>query len=90
MSENEELLDTENWFAVYTKPRSEKKLRSLLEKFSIESYLPLLRVKKKWSDRIKIIENPLFTSYLFVRIKYRESYLKVLNLPHTVGFVTSY
>jgi transcriptional antiterminator RfaH len=91
-SENKDLnfIDIENWYAVYTKPRSEKKLDALLKKFSIEAYLPLLKLKKKWSDRTKIISMPLFTSYIFVRIVYRESYLKVLNIPHAVGFVKSY
>jgi transcription antitermination factor NusG len=91
-SENKDLnfIDIENWYAVYTKPRSEKKLDALLKKFSIEAYLPLLKLKKKWSDRTKIISMPLFTSYIFVRIVYRESYLKVLNITHAVGFVKSY
>ena len=91
-SDNKELnfMDIENWYAVYTKPRSEKKLEALLKKFSIEVYLPILKIKKKWSDRTKIISMPLFTSYIFVRINYRESYTKVLNLPNSVGFVKSY
>ncbi len=90
--ENKEVnfIDEENWYAVYTKPRSEKKLEALLKKFSIEVYLPLLKLKKKWSDRTKTISVPLFTSYIFVKVIYRESYLKVLNLPHSVGFVKSY
>jgi transcriptional antiterminator RfaH len=51
------------WYAVYTKPRGEKKLREALDKKSIESFLPLLSEKKKWSDRYKIISSPLFASY---------------------------
>lgn len=81
---------TENWFAVYTKPRTEKKFKDLLDRFSIENYLPLLKVKKKWSDRMKVIETPLFTSYIFVKIIYWQDYKKVISLPQSVAFVSSY
>ncbi len=86
----EDILDTENWFAVYTKPRSEKKLSVLFNKFHIENYLPTLSLKRKWSDRFKIIETPLFTSYIFVRINYRQMYVKVMSIPNSVGFVQAY
>lgn len=56
------------WYAVYTKPRWEKKVYETLEKQGIESYCPLTKTRKKWSDRYKIVEEPLFKSYVFVRL----------------------
>jgi transcription antitermination factor NusG len=56
------------WYAVYTKPRWEKKVNSLLQGKGIEAYCPLNKVKRKWSDRIKTVEEPLFKSYVFVRV----------------------
>ena len=56
------------WYAVYTKPRWEKKVADLLTKKQIENYCPLNRVLRQWSDRKKVILEPLFTSYVFVRI----------------------
>jgi len=56
------------WFAIYTRPRWEKKVNHLLLQKGIESYCPLNKVRRKWSDRIKTIEEPLFKSYVFVRI----------------------
>jgi len=56
------------WFAVYTRPRWEKKVHSLLDQKGIENYCPLNKVRKKWSDRVKIIEEPLFKSYVFVKV----------------------
>jgi transcription antitermination factor NusG len=56
------------WYAVYTKPRWEKKVDRLLQEQGVETYCPLNRVKKKWSDRMKWVEEPLFKSYVFVRI----------------------
>ena len=56
------------WYALYTHPRWEKKVYGLLEKDGFEAYCPLNRVRKKWSDRVKWVEEPLFKSYVFVRI----------------------
>ncbi len=56
------------WYAIYTRPRWEKKVHLLLQQKDIESYCPLNRVRKKWSDRIKIVHEPLFKSYVFVKI----------------------
>ncbi len=57
------------WYAIYTRPRWEKKVSNLLVQKGIESYCPLNRVRRKWSDRIKTVEEPLFKSYVFVRIE---------------------
>ena len=56
------------WYAVYTKPRWEKKVHGLLMDRGMEAYCPLNRVKKKWSDRMKWVEEPLFKSYVFIRL----------------------
>ncbi|MBU6308015.1 MAG: UpxY family transcription antiterminator [Bacteroidetes bacterium] len=56
------------WLAIYTKPRWEKKVHQLLTDKGIESYCPLNKVKRKWSDRIKTVEEPLFKSYVFVKV----------------------
>lgn len=56
------------WYALYTRPRWEKKVNSLLLHKGVESYCPLNKVRRRWSDRIKLIEEPLFKSYVFVKI----------------------
>ncbi|MFL5772769.1 MAG: UpxY family transcription antiterminator [Flavisolibacter sp.] len=56
------------WYAIYTRPRWEKKVNSLLSEKGIESYCPLNKVRREWSDRIKTVEEPLFKSYVFVKI----------------------
>ncbi|MCZ2458725.1 MAG: UpxY family transcription antiterminator [Chitinophagales bacterium] len=56
------------WLAIYTRPRWEKKVDELLKGKGVESYCPLNKVRRKWSDRIKIIEEPLFKSYVFVKL----------------------
>jgi transcription antitermination factor NusG len=56
------------WYAVYTRPRWEKKVADTLTKKKIENYCPLNRTVRQWSDRKKIVMDPLFTSYVFVRL----------------------
>lgn len=57
------------WYAVYTKPRWEKKVHSLFTEKGLVSYCPLNKVRKRWSDRIKLVEEPLFKSYVFVQVQ---------------------
>jgi transcriptional antiterminator RfaH len=57
------------WFPVYTNPRAEKSAFAALEQKNITCFLPLKKTLKQWSDRKKWVEEPLFSSYLFVRIK---------------------
>ena len=61
------------WIVVRSKPRSEKVAHSELVKKNIEAYLPLLKERRKWSDRKKWVEFPLFSSYLFARIDIKDS-----------------
>ena len=58
----------DHWYALYTKPRWEKKVAKLLDEQGIENYCPLNKVTKQWSDRKKIIMEPVFKSYVFVKI----------------------
>ncbi len=57
-----------DWYAVYTKPRWEKKVFAALQAQGIVAYCPMTRVVRQWSDRKKTVELPLFSSYVFVRI----------------------
>ena len=57
------------WYAVYTRPRWEKKVNRLLTEKGFESYCPLNKVRRKWSDRYKLVEEPLFKSYVFVKVE---------------------
>lgn len=74
------------WYAIYTKPRWEKKIDSVLIRKGIESWCPLQKVERQWSDRKKIIEEPLFKSYVFVRIDDTER-SKVLMTDGALNFV---
>lgn len=74
------------WFALYTKPRWEKKIHRVLLDKGIESWCPLQKTERQWSDRKKIIEQPLFRSYVFVHISPAEK-VAVLSTDGVLNFV---
>lgn len=76
-----------HWHAAYTKPRAEKKALERLTEAGFEAYLPLRRSKRKWSDRIKWVETPLFPSYIFIRVNESE-YYNAISLPELVRWVS--
>jgi transcription antitermination factor NusG len=80
------MISPQKWYAIYTKPRWEKKVHLLLTEKGLVSYCPLNKVQRKWSDRVKTIEEPLFKSYVFVRIEDSEE-SKVRMTPGVVNFV---
>jgi len=78
--------EEKNWYALYTKPRWEKKIDAALIKKNIESWCPLQKIERQWSDRKKIVEEPLFKSYIFVHINLHEK-VKVLQTDGILNFV---
>ncbi len=56
-----------NWKVLYVASRSEKKVNERLTELGLESYVPLKKEKKQWSDRKKIIISPLINGYVFVK-----------------------
>ena len=75
------------WFAIYTKPRWEKKVNAKLLEKGIESWCPVQKKESQWSDRKKIIDDPLFKSYVFVHIASQDERLKVLTTNGVLQFV---
>ncbi len=67
MEENSNKL--QHWFAVYTLPRSERKVLERILETGVQAYLPLITTVRIWSDRKKKVTTPLITSYVFVRIE---------------------
>jgi transcriptional antiterminator RfaH len=63
---------TRNWFVIYTRARWEKKVDHLLQQQGINSFCPLKKVESQWADRKKVVELPLFSSYVFVNINLKE------------------
>jgi transcription antitermination factor NusG len=56
------------WYAIYTKPRHEKKVYQQLVDKDIVAFLPMTKSLRQWKDRRKWVEMPLFTGYVFIDI----------------------
>jgi transcription antitermination factor NusG len=74
------------WYAVYTRPRWEKKIATSLQEKGIEHYCPVNKVTRQWSDRKKIVMEPVFKGYVFVRLE-EEKKWEVKKVNGILNFV---
>ncbi len=78
-----------HWFAAYTTPRHEKAVVRQLDVRHVESFLPLYKSVRRWKNGCRVaVEQPLFPSYVFVRVRRRDS-VKVLQVPGVLAIVSS-
>jgi transcription antitermination factor NusG len=77
----------DKWFALYTRPRAEKLVFARLVEAGIETFLPLQKTYRMWSDRKKLVEKPLLSSYIFVKTS-KKSFPKVYKINGVVKFVS--
>lgn len=78
---------TGRWFVLHTRPRQEKAIARVLEQRAIEVFLPLSRTVRYYGHRKRIVRQPLFSSYVFVRGSIEQTYDalatgRVVNLIH--------
>ena len=76
----------EKWYALYTRPRAEKLVYKRLVDIGIETFLPIQKTLRQWSDRKKIVEKPLIPSYIFVKTK-SKFFPTVYNTDGVVSFI---
>ncbi|HEV7967681.1 MAG TPA: UpxY family transcription antiterminator [Candidatus Acidoferrales bacterium] len=76
------------WFALQVRTRHEIGVASFLEAKGYEQFVPLYKCRRRWSDRIKVMEAPLFPGYLFCRFdpQYRLPILKTPGVMQIVGY----
>lgn len=74
------------WYAIYTRPRWEKKVAEILTDKKIENYCPLNKVVRQWSDRKKVVFEPLFTTYVFVKTT-EKMYTEIRKITGVINFV---
>jgi len=80
--------DDSNWYAVQTMPRHEKKVSCELTAKDICCFLPVISRRRQWSDRQRMIDEPLFAGYVFARIVFRSAdRIALLNTRGVVGLV---
>ena len=74
------------WFALTSRARHEKAVAENLRSKGLESFLPLYRARRRWTDRIQSVDLPLFPGYVFCRFTYANR-LPVLNTPGVMSVV---
>jgi transcription antitermination factor NusG len=77
-----------HWYAIYTRSRHEKKATGELHQMGMDAFLPTVSAMRRWSDRNKLVDQPLFPGYLFVRTAPSvETRLKMLQASGVVDIV---
>lgn len=74
------------WFVIHTKSRCEKIVANRLLNLGLDVYCPIIKVQRKWSDRLKVVEEPLFKSYCFINLQEEERH-KVFGVPGVVRYL---
>lgn len=75
------------WYLIYTKPRHEKKVHRHLSERNISSFLPTTKKIKDWHDRKKIIDEPLFPSYVFIYLDSMQHYYEGMDADGSLYYV---
>lgn len=79
-----------HWFALRVKPNHEKSVATILREKKFKEFLPLFRSRRRWSDRVKTVDLPLFPGYLFCRLDLnQENRLPLLTTPGLLYIVGS-
>ena len=76
------------WFALQVRSRYENNVASFLDGKGYEWFLPTYRSRRRWSDRMKDVELPLFPGYLFCRFNPQER-LPILKTPGLISIVST-
>jgi transcription antitermination factor NusG len=74
------------WFAIYTKYKREKLVQKRLHEQGIQTYLPLQHLTRRYERKVRVVELPLISCYVFTRIT-KKSYAPVLNTADVLRFV---
>ena len=83
MNEN---YNAEKWYALQVRSRFEKVVGSHLRQKGFEEYVPVYRSRRRWSDRVKEIELPLFPGYIFCKFDANDR-LPILVTPGVISVV---
>jgi transcription antitermination factor NusG len=80
--------DTPSWFALTVHPKHEHIVERELRNHGFEAYVPVHRARRRWSDRVKVLNMALFPGYVFCRFA-RPDKLRVLISPSVRGVVSN-
>ena len=80
--------EEQSWYALLTRARHEKIVTNRLQEVGVTSFLPTIMQERRWSDRKKMVEFPLFSCYVFAKFApNRSERLRVLRVEGVFGLV---
>ena len=82
------ITEEQNWYALLTRPRHEKIVAHRLHEVGVTSFLPTVTQERRWSDRKKMVEFPLFSCYVFAKLSpTSEGRMKALRIDGVYSLV---
>ncbi|MCK8522372.1 UpxY family transcription antiterminator [Aquimarina sp. D1M17] len=75
------------WYVLYVRSKQENKVHQVLCEHGLESFLPLVKTIRKWSDRKKVLYQPLFPSYIFVNLKSKNEFNRALSIKGACSYI---
>jgi transcription antitermination factor NusG len=81
-------IEEHKWYALLTRARHEKVVAQRLQEVGVTSFLPVVTELRKWSDRKKLVEFPLFSCYVFAKLlPTNEGRLKALRIDGVYSLI---
>ncbi len=77
----------EPWYALRVRSNFEKKVSGSLASRGVECFLPSYKIRRIWTDRVKMVDQPLFPGYVFARFQHPRDWLMVMQTPGVVQIV---
>ena len=78
--------NVKRWRVLYTRSRHEKFVENQLLQKDVEAFTPKVNIRRRWSDRIKLVEEPLFKGYCFAKFSLKDK-AKITSQPGVAGLV---
>jgi len=78
--------ENKKWYAVHTKPRFERRVTEILSRKKIENYCPINKVLRQSNDRKKLVNEPLFPYFVFIKIT-EGDLLSLKQIDGVINFV---
>jgi transcription antitermination factor NusG len=79
-------VESVQWFALHVKTRHEQAVAASLGGKNIETLLPVLNQRRRWSDRLKTVQSPIFPGYVFCKLE-RTARLDAVRTPGVIRLV---
>ncbi|MCR5002775.1 MAG: UpxY family transcription antiterminator [Bacteroidales bacterium] len=78
-----------HWYVAFVKSCQERKAAEMLEKNGVECYVPIQKIRKKWSDRWKVIDRLVLPHLIFIRCHDYERIEVIQDIPNITKYMSA-